>query len=424
MKIASDYASVRLPAALWRVLFLLVLSVSINYIDRGNLSIAAPLLHDEFGLTPGRLGILLSSFFWSYAVFQVFSGWLVDRFNVSLVMASGFFLWSAATAATGLIHTFTMLIALRLILGLGESVAYPCYSKILAAYFAEHQRGLANSLIDAGSKVGPAFGTITGGVLMAYFGWRSFFTVLGLVSLLWLPLWFAWMPRSAELTAANPETVPAIFDILRRRIAWATFGGHFCGNYFWYFLLTWLPFYLVRERHFTMVQMASLGSTAYLITAGSTVIAGWFSDRAIASGAGAGRVRKRCAGFGLAFASIIAGAGFSSGRTASIVLLFLACAGYGVFSSSHWAITQTVAGPVAAGKWSGLQNFFANLAGVAAPALTGFVVDRTGHFVLAFAAAAAVALTGAGIYLAVMGKIEPVVWRDADEASPNLVSAY
>src|SRR5665647_2305820 len=112
--------------ALW-----LVLSVSINYIDRGNLSIAAPLLKDELGISATQLGSLLSAFFWTYSTFQIVSGWLVDRLNVTWVLAVGFLLWSAATAATGLAHGFAMLFVLRLVLGIGESVAYPCYSKIL-----------------------------------------------------------------------------------------------------------------------------------------------------------------------------------------------------------------------------------------------------------------------------------------------------
>src|SRR5713226_10188407 len=103
------------------VLLLLAFSVFINYVDRGNLSIAAPMLKDELGLSASQLGILLSSFFWTYGLFQILSGWLVDRFNVNWVMATGFFLWSAATGATGLLHGFTALLVVRLILGIGES---------------------------------------------------------------------------------------------------------------------------------------------------------------------------------------------------------------------------------------------------------------------------------------------------------------
>jgi ACS family D-galactonate transporter-like MFS transporter len=173
----------------WSVIVLLVLSVAINYIDRGNLSIAAPLLKTEMGISPQQLGLLLSSFFWTYSTFQLVSGWLVDRFSVNWVMAIGFTLWSVATAAQGFIGSFTTLLFLRLLLGAGESVAYPCYAKILTERLNEKQRGFANSLIDAGSKFGPALGTIVGGLFVAQFGWRPFFIALGLGALQWLPFW-------------------------------------------------------------------------------------------------------------------------------------------------------------------------------------------------------------------------------------------
>src|ERR1019366_2052920 len=134
-----------IPGPLLLVLFLLALSVFINYVDRGNLSIAAPMLKDELRISATQLGILLSAFFWTYACLQPLAGWLVDRVNVNWVIAGGFFLWSSATAATGLVRTFSMLFALRLLLGIGESVAYPSYSKIIALNFPEEHRGLANS---------------------------------------------------------------------------------------------------------------------------------------------------------------------------------------------------------------------------------------------------------------------------------------
>jgi len=400
-----------MPGKLWRVLLLLVLSIAINYIDRANLSIAAPLLKDELGISASQLGVLLSAFFWTYAVFQIVSGWLVDRFNVNWVLAAGFLLWSAATAATGVAQGFAFLVALRLLLGMGESAAYPCYSKILAGHFAEHQRGLANALIHSGASCGPALGTLAGGMLMARFGWRPFFIVLGLGSVLWLPPWFKWMPRGQGAAAGGSKEAPGILEILSHRSAWATFAGHFCSNYFWYFLLTWLPFYLVRERHFSMNAMATVGSLAYFVVAAGAAIAGWLSDRSIAAGASPTRVRKACTAGGMGFATIILAVTVVSDPTASMILLMLACCSYGVYASSHWAITQTLAGPLAAGRWSGVQNFIANLAGVVAPALTGFVIDKTGQFFWAFAVSAVVVLIGAGVYAFGLGPVKPVEWR-------------
>lgn len=403
----------RISAALWRVLALLVISVFINYMVRGNLAVAAPQIKDELGISTAKLGILLSSFFWSYAVFQIVSGWLVDRFHAGWVLAAGLFAWSVATAATGLARGFGMLLLLRLLVGVGESVAYPCYSKILASRFAEHQRGLANSLIDAGSKCGPGLGTLAGGLLMARFGWRPFFIALGLGSLIWLLPWLRSIPEIHPRRDFDLAHVPGTLEILKQRSAWATFTGQFCSNYFLYFLMTWLPFYLVNERHFSMNSMAGMGALAYLVTAATTTVTGWIGDRAIAAGATPTRVRKTCTGAGLGFSTIIVGVAAVRDPALSMVFLLLACVAFGVYSSSHWAITQTIAGPQAAGKWSGLQNFVANLAGVAAPVFTGFVVERTGHFFWAFAASAAVVLVGAAIYIFGLGPVEPVSWVGA-----------
>ncbi len=404
-------AKVGMPKVLRPVLVLLVVSVAINYFDRGSLSIAAPALKDELGISVSQLGILLSALFWTYATFQLVSGWLVDRFPVEWVLPVGFFLWSLAETGTGVARGFGALLVLQLMVGMGESVAYPCYSKIFSEHFAEHQRGFANACIDAGAKCGPALGTLLGGLFMAHFGWRPIFLVLGLGSLIWLPLWYKWMPRSQSIAAGGSDEVASIRAILSRRDAWATFVGHFCSNYFWYFVLTWLPFYLVRERHFSMSRMATIGAVAYLVTGAVTTTTGWLSDRLIAAGATPTRIRKTCMGVGMGFATIIVVVAVVPNRTASMVFLMLACMSYGVYSSSHWATTQTLAGPLAAGKWSGLQNFVANLAGVVAPLITGVVVERTGQFFWAFAISAGVSLSGAIVYVFVLGPIKPIDWR-------------
>lgn len=401
-----------LSKVLRRVLVLLVVSVAINYFDRGSLSIAAPALKDELHISVSQLGILLSALFWTYASFQIISGWLVDRFPVEWVLAGGFLIWSLAETGTGVAHGFATLLLMQLLVGMGESVAYPSYSKILSEHFVEHQRGFANACIDAGAKCGPALGTLLGGLFMARFGWRPIFLVLGLGSLLWLPFWYKWTPRTPRAICVGPSATVSVLAILGRRNAWATFIGHFCSNYFWYFVLTWLPFYLVRERHFSLSEMATIGSCAYLMTGAVTTVTGFISDRMIAAGATPTRVRKTCMGVGMGFAPIIVVVALVQDRTTSMVFLLLACLSYGIYSSSHWATTQTVAGPLAVGKWSGLQNFIANLAGVVAPIITGFVVDRTGHFFWAFAIAGFVALAGAVVYVFVLGRIVPVDWNE------------
>jgi MFS family permease len=393
------------------VLALLGISVFLNYVDRGNLSIAAPMLKDELGISASQLGVLLSAFFWTYACLQLVSGWLVDRLNVNWVIAAGFFLWSAATAGTGIVHTFATLFVLRLILGIGESVAYPSYSKIIALHFPEEHRGLANSVISAGLVLGPGFGMLMGGMLMARFGWRSFFIVLGLVSLLWLVPWIKWMPVARDAIHLDTTGAPSLSEFLRMRSAWGTCIGLFCGNYVNYFLITWLPFYLVRERHFSMDKMAKIGGTAYLLGACFSMLSGWLSDRWIMSGETPTRVRKTFTGGGLALAGIFLALSAVSGPIVCVAMLVLGVIFFGVCSSNIWAITQTLAGPQAAGQWTGFQNFVGNLAGVVAPAITGLVLDRTGHFYWAFAILTAVALTGTTSWFFLVGPVEQVAWH-------------
>ena len=205
------------PPGMNRVLVLLALSVLINYIDRSNLSIAAPLLKDELGLTGTQLGTLLSAFFWTYALMQIPAGWLVDHFDVKWVFALGFLVWSSATAVTAILHGFVALLVIRVILGVGESIAFPSYGKILGSHFHESRRGFANSAIQVGLSLGPAFGILVGGTVVARFGWRPFFLVLGVLGLLWLVPWLAWMPRREPASAATAQPKAGILNILEQR---------------------------------------------------------------------------------------------------------------------------------------------------------------------------------------------------------------
>ena len=423
----ASSASKQVLRAEVRVVILLGISVFINYIDRGNLSIAAPLLKDELGLSASRLGILLSSFFWTYACFQIVSGWLVDRFNVNRVMAAGFLLWSLATAVTAGVHGFAALLAVRLILGMGESVAYPSYSKILARYLSEEQRGVANSVIVAGAACGPAFGMFMGGMLMAKFGWRPFFLAVGLASLLWLLPWIrwkpTWKPRRMPSLAVPLTRTPGIEEILRQRSAWGTCGGLFSLNYLSYFLITWMPFYLVRTRHFSMAAMAEIAGGSYLSAAVAAMICGWIGDRWIEFGGTTTLVRKTFTGGGMILGAISLVGCVAPGTRLPIVMLMVATASYGICSSNMWAITQTLAGPQTAGRWTGVQNFMGNLSGWVAPALTGFVIDRTGAFFWPFLIAAAVALLGSISWIFVVGKVEEVNWERKPVAGLASVSA-
>ncbi|MBS1859093.1 MAG: MFS transporter [Acidobacteria bacterium] len=402
-----------LSAGQWRILALLIACSFICLVDRTNLSIGATDIQRDLHLTDYRLGLLLSAFFFTYAAFQLLSiaGWLADRFNVCWVLGAGFLLWSAATALSGAARTFAAFFALRLLLGIGESVAYPAYARILVNYFPEHHRGLANALIDAATKAGPSVGTLLGGLFMLHYGWRPFFIVLGFAGAAWLLPWYRWMPRGQSVaTRQDPAAVPSVADILRRRSAWSTALGQFCANYFWYFLITWLPGYLEKERHFPKDKMAFFGSFSFFLIGIVSVTSGWLADRWIRRGATPTLVRKTFAGTGLALSTIILPVVLARDERTAMALLFAACVAFGIYTPTIFAMTQTLAGPLAAGKWTGLQNGFANLAGVAAPVLTGWIVQVTGQFYLAFLLAAAIALAGAAFLTLGVGRIEQVAF--------------
>ena len=236
---------------------LLVIAVLINYVDRGNLALAAPLLSKEWGMSASQLGILLSAFFWTYVLLQVPMGWLVDRFSASALLAVGFLAWSGATIFTGLARGFAALLAMRLLLGVGEAVIFPASSKIFSENLEEKDRGLANGLLVAAIRWGTAVGAFGGGLLMAHFGWRRTFLAIGLLGLLWLPAWQRWKPERVihdpQLPAYEP---PSFASILRLRPFWGASIGHLGENYLLYLLMSWLPFYLVHERHLSATAMA------------------------------------------------------------------------------------------------------------------------------------------------------------------------
>ena len=401
-----------------RVVFLLTVSVLINYIDRSNLSIAAPLIKDELGLSGSQLGTLLSAFFWTYALMQIPAGWLVDRFDVKWVFGAGFLIWSAATAVTGVLHGFVALLAIRIVLGVGESVAFPSYSKILGRHFKEEQRGFANALLIGGLALGPAIGMLVGGNIVARFGWRPFFLALGLIALLWLPPWAAWMPRRAA-TWRSPSASPSggYLKILRQRSAWGTCIGQACINFYLYFLVTWLPFYLVRGRHLAMSVMARDGGLLFVMYAIAAVVWGKLADRWICAGASTTLVRKGGMALGCTGVGIFLVITTLSPEPVFTWMLVPTGLFLGISACATWAIPQTLAGPEMVGRWTGLQNFVGNLGGAAAPVLTGYLLDKTGQFYWPFFITAGVAWMAALAWTFVVGPIEQVDWAKASTLS-------
>ena len=403
------------------MLLVLGIAVLLNYVDRGNLATAAPLLQDELSLSSVQIGWLLSAFFWVYAPAQIVAGWLVHRYDLRIVLAVGVALWSAATALTGLAGGFASILVLRLLLGVGESVTFPAWQLILARNTVEHERGRANGFVSAGQGTGPMLGTLLGGLAMAHFGWRAMFVGLGLVTSLWLLPWFV-VTRDWRETSAAPEGRPVTYvAILGQRDFWGAALGQFSINYSFYFVLTWLPTYLVKAGGFSVTAMSGIAAAIYGTYAVTTALAGVVSDRWIRDGGSPTRVRKTfllTAAMGSAVA--ITACAYVPASTAAW-LLGLTGVFFGLSTPMIFAVGATLSGPHAAGRWAGAQNFAGQLAGIAAPVVTGLIVDRTGSFSLAFLVSATAAVLAALSWGLVIREVAPVVW--SEDLSPSVAPA-
>jgi MFS transporter, ACS family, D-galactonate transporter len=400
----------RALAAFAPALLLIAAAFLINYIDRGNISVAGDLIRKEFRLADSQLGVLFAAFFATYTAMQFVMGWLVDRFDANRILAAGFLLWSVATATTGIVRGFALLLTMRFILGIGESVAMPCGSKILAKNLPEHHRGFASGALMSAVRFGNAVGTLGAGILMARFGWRPVFVGIGVLSLVWLPAWRKWMPSGGRILPHAEKAGPDWVTILRHRSFWGTSAGHFCSNYFFYFMLTWLPSYLVRARHLSMATMSAVAGLYYCVDAISAISTGWLQDFYIRKGHSPTFVRKAAMAVGFSMGAVAVLGCAIAGFRSYLPWLLVAGWGCGMTGPGLFTFPQTLAGPHAVGKWYGWQNGFANLAGVLGPALTGFVLQETGSFFAPFAITASICVIGLIAWTLIVGRVESIQW--------------
>jgi MFS family permease len=403
------------PGSRDRVTWLVVLMTAllfVNYVDRGNLATVGPLLIDQQGLSNAQLGLLLSAFYFTYAPAQLLAGWLCERVDVYRLLALAVAIWSLTTAATGLTVGFASLLALRLLLGLGESVVFPASSRLFAQLVPERRRGAANGWMAVGLAIGPAFGTFAGSLLAGHFGWQASFLVFGGLSLLWLWPWARFMRTVPQASPGAFGRPPSYREMLGKRAAWGAYLGHFSSNYSFYFLISWLPTYLVKARGLSISQMGLVGGLLfYSVVAVSSVAGGWYSDRLIIRGASVNAVRKGFVVYGQIGVGVCL---ILCAVTPALALgsLLVSAVFVGVESGPVYSIPQTLAGPRAAGRWVGVQNFFGNLAGIVAPYATGLMVDRSGHYGWAFLVAGVVTFAGAAAWGWMIPKVEPLAWRD------------
>jgi MFS family permease len=384
-------------ARLGWIVALLALSVLLNYVDRGAIGVAAPLMMADLELSATGFGIAVSAFFWVYAPLCLVVGWLCDRFCVYRLFAAGIALWALATVLMGFVQGLALLIVLRLLLGLGESIAFPGSSKIFAAEVPAEKRGSANAMIGAALAFGPAVGALAGGLILAEMGWRPIFLIFGLITLLWLIPWhFAAAPlRSKSMTTPVVEPVP-LGKLLRLPALWLMGAAHFMSNYAFYFLLAWLPLYLTKTLGYSIAEMTVLTTLNFTTQGAAALLAGRLSDRAVTRGRDEASLRRTTMATAQALVAVaIAGVWFAQGPWQMGACLVLAGIGTGFISVNLFAVAQMFSGPRAAGGWVGIQNALGNAAGIIGPIVTGLIVDRLGSYGWAFAIAALVAGLGA-----------------------------
>ena len=391
------------------LVLLLGAAVFLNYVDRGAIGIAAPLMKSELGLSATTFGVIASAFFWVYGPIQFFVGWLVDRFSVYRLMAAGVLLWAVSTFLMGFAGGFLSLLLLRIMLGVGESIAFPGSSKIIAEQVPAERRGLANAIISTGIALGPAAGTLAGGLILAAHGWRAIFITFGLLTLIWLIPWqLAVRQIHAKESQERKLTVP-LGALLGRWALWSMSIAHTASNYGFYFLVIWLPIYLVQARGLSLGQMTVLATLGFAAQAVAAIGFGLWSDQWTRSGRSEAMIRRwTMVVTQIVQAVAIIGVLTTSSTTGLALWLCVAGICTGSLSLNIYAVAQMFAGPRAAGTWIGFQNAIGNsFSGIAGPVITGLIVDAAGYDG-AFYVAAAVAALGGFWWIAGVPRIEQV----------------
>lgn len=417
-----------MPKIRWLMIWLVFVIAVVSYIDRTNLSIAAPRISAELGLNPAQMGFILSAFFWTYALMQLPAGLLVDKFGarVSLAFAVGW--WSLSTIFTGLAQSILQLGGARLMLGGGEAFALSCSVKTAFNWFPRTERGIACGIFNSGSAAGSAIALPLVTSLIAFTGWRGAFIVPGLFGIgLALAWWFIYRdPERYRDTA--PEQVDALltqrsqapvamitaniswFDLFQYRSIWGLMIGLFCLNFAIYFFITWFPSYLVQARGFSLTSLGTLGMIPALTAIAGYWLGGYTSDRLLKKGWSATKARKSCLVGGMLMASSIGLSAFVGNTAICLALFSLAYASLSFTGANVWTVGSEIAPtPNHVASIGGIQNFAGNLAGIMISNFTGIMLVITkGSFIVPLAIAGGLCIVGALSYLFVVGKVEPL----------------
>jgi MFS transporter, ACS family, D-galactonate transporter len=394
----------------WSIVSLLFAASLINYLDRAVISFALPLISRDFGLTAESKGLLLSSFFWSYALMQLPIGWCADRFDLRWVYAGAFTIWSFAQGLSGLAGSFVMLLGFRILLGIGESIYLPGGTKIVSLLFAPKERGLPSGLFDFGTRTGLVLEGILVPWLLVHLGWRRTFLILGFTALVWIAPWLSVFPRRLQTGRTNVAPVGhESHSITRTMIDRNLLGiclGFFCFDYYWYVLVTWLPDYLVAVRHLSIVQAGFYASLAFFTFGIAEPIGGWIADSLIRKGWDETATRKGIVtvAFGMGVFLIAA---MRTAHTGIAIVLLIAASLVGLATGNLLAILQSCAPSEAVGIWTGAENFAGNLAGIVAPLAVGFSIASFRSYAPGFVLASVILLAGIFAYWFVIGELKP-----------------
>ena len=411
----------------WRIAVLLGIGVIVNFFDRVNLSVAITPLQNEYGLSTIAVGYLLSAYSWTYILLQLPSGPMLDRFGVKPVIRLSAFLWSLASFATGLARGFMGMFSARLLLGVAEAPTFPGNAKAISVWFPRSERGLATAIFDSSAKFASAIGVPIVAVVVHYWGWRASFVFTGLLSLGYLAL-FLRVYREPEHdalllaaerehistgghedTSAEPRQSASLWYLLQRKKVWGLALGMAAYNYNFYLFLTWLPGYLNTAMHLNVLRSGLFTAIPWLAaTVSDLIVGGWLVDHLIRTGRDSTRVRQAILIGGLVMALAVAGATRTSNPRVAIFWISIALCGLAASAPVGWSIPGLIAPPGSTARVAGIMNFVANLPGVLAPVVTGYLVGSSQSFRRPFLVAAAVLVVGILCYIFLLGEIEMI----------------
>ncbi|HEV2272252.1 MAG TPA: MFS transporter [Steroidobacteraceae bacterium] len=402
--------------------------VLINYFDRISLSVAGPQLERSFHLTPVDLGLLFSAFFWSYALLQIPVGLMVDRFGVTRIGRWSALLWSAAQALTALASGFAGIFVARLLLGVAEAPSFPASSKATGYWFPRTERALSTSLYDVGAKFSNVIGVPLVALAVVGLGWRWGFGVVAALSFAYfIVFWRMYRDPSQHpnLTreereylvtgGAEPEGQPSegtagmLAYLLRTRKVWGLVIGFGAYGYSFNLFLTWLPDYLVRTMHRSILTSASYAAIPWACASVADLfVGGWLIDFLVSRGRDETRVRKAVLVIGMCTGLAVLGATATARPGVALVWISIALTGLSAAAPVAWSLPSLIAPKGGVGAVGGIMNFSNNMMGVVAPIVTGFIVARTHSFIDVFLVAGLVLLAGVASFVFLLGIIRPL----------------